>query len=204
VRTDVNNWMPLSVSEVVETFSGVPFRWCIAGGWALDLHLGRQSRTHADIDIFLFREDQLAIFNFLSKNWLLYKADHGMLTLWEKGDYLTSVNDVWVSKDKHSPWVFQIMLVDIEHGLWIYKRNRSIRRALRDLCSTTSKGIPYLKPEIQLLYKGGSSEIREKDHQDFIAVLPSLLPQAREWLISSLRTQFPEGHPWIHRMESGG
>ena len=35
--------------------------WCVAGGWALDLFIGEQSRPHSDIDIALFREDQAAL-----------------------------------------------------------------------------------------------------------------------------------------------
>lgn len=46
----------------------------------------------------------------------------------------------------------------------------------------TKEGIPYLKPEIQFLYKGGSSEIRDKDYHDFLTIFPLLTPQARKWL----------------------
>ena len=32
--------------------------WCVAGGWALDLWLGRRTREHADLELVLFRDDQ--------------------------------------------------------------------------------------------------------------------------------------------------
>lgn len=61
----------------------------------------------------------------------------------------------------------------------------------------TTNGLPYIKPEIQLLYKGGSSKIREKDLQDLIHVLPCLDKQEKLWLETSLTKQFPEGHQWL-------
>lgn len=46
----------------------------------------------------------------------------------------------------------------------------------------TSEGIPYLKPEIQLLYKAGSSKVREKDFKDFQTMLPLLSPEEKNGL----------------------
>lgn len=57
MRTDISNWMPLTVSEINEIFSVIPIRWCIAGGWALDLHLRKQTREHSDIDVIITREE---------------------------------------------------------------------------------------------------------------------------------------------------
>ncbi|GGD93792.1 nucleotidyltransferase domain-containing protein [Paenibacillus nasutitermitis] len=202
MRTDIYNWVPITVSEVSGIFSDIPVKWGIGGGWALDLYLGKQSRAHADIDVILFREEQLTAFAYLSKDWILYKAENGKLTLWNEGEFLASTNDIWVCRDDESPWAFQIMFVDTEHDFWIYKREKSIRREVKDIFTETGGGTPYLKPEIQLLYKGGSAEIREKDQKDFLKVWPSLLPQAKEWLKSSLNIQFPNGHPWADSIEN--
>src|SRR5688500_15886359 len=35
-----------------------PGRWGIAGGWAIDLFLQRESRPHSDIDVAVLRADQ--------------------------------------------------------------------------------------------------------------------------------------------------
>lgn len=37
----VGTWEPLSPAENAIELGGVPCRWWIAGGWAIDLHLGR-------------------------------------------------------------------------------------------------------------------------------------------------------------------
>ncbi|MCR8985466.1 hypothetical protein NW801_10430 [Brevibacillus laterosporus] len=197
LRTDIDNWMPVTVSRIYEVFSEIPIRWCIAGGWALDLHLGNKSRQHSDIDVIVIREDQLAAYQSLKRDWTLYKAKDGKLMIWEEGEFLKSTNDVWVSKNNNSPWAFQIMLIDIEESYWIYKREKSIKRAINEIFLRTPEGIPYLKPEVQLLYKAGSSQVREKDYNDFQTILPILSLQEKEWLKVSLKQQFPEGHAWI-------
>lgn len=79
----------------------------------------------------------------------------------------------------------------------MYRREPSIRLEKAKVFRQTTNGIPYIKPEIQLLYKGGSSKIREKDLQDLINVLPRLDKQEKQWLEASLNKQFPEGHHWL-------
>lgn len=197
MRTDLSNWTPLTVSEITRVFSDIPIRWCVAGGWALDLHLCRQTRQHSDIDVIITRDEQLIAYKYLSRDWMLYKAQDGMLDLWENGEYLDSTEDIWVSKSSEMPWAFQIMIIDTEENSWIYKRDRSIKRPIDEIILKTKEGIPYLRPEIQLLHKAGGSQVREKDYIDFKTMLPSLLQQEKEWLKFSLNRQFPQGHDWI-------
>lgn len=58
-------------------------------------------------------------------------------------------------------------------------------------------GETFLRPEIQLLYKGGSPKVREKDFKDLQVMLPYLLPEQRDWLKMTLNRQFPTGHSWL-------
>ena len=44
-----------SVNDLMTDFEG---SWCIAGGWAIDLYLDKETRTHGDIEVLVFREDQ--------------------------------------------------------------------------------------------------------------------------------------------------
>lgn len=46
-------WEPFSPAEAARELDGMPCRWWIAGGWAIDLNLGRQSRAHADGKILM-------------------------------------------------------------------------------------------------------------------------------------------------------
>ncbi|MFS0723068.1 nucleotidyltransferase domain-containing protein [Paenibacillus sp. 1P07SE] len=197
MRTDIENWRPLTVAQINAMFAGIPARWYMSGGWALDLHVGKQTRTHSDIDISIIREEQLIVYQHLARDWRLYKAEDGKLELWEEGEFLEATSDVWISKSGDAPWAFQLMIIDRIDNTWIYKREPSIRKPMDDIVLKTAAGIPYLRPEIQLLYKGGSSQIREKDHQDFRMMLPLLEPQEKDWLKRSLMSQFPQGHAWM-------
>ncbi|MEH7009772.1 hypothetical protein V7087_02990 [Neobacillus niacini] len=197
MRTDIDNWKPLSVSSIVNVFSKMPITWCIAGGWALDLHVGRNSREHSDIDVLITRKELLIAYQWIQKDWTLYKAEDGKLLHWVDGEFLKSTRDVWVSRNHVAPWAFQIMIIDSKDGNWIYRREKSIKRAMNEIILKSPDGIPYLKPEIQLLYKAGSSKIREKDFQDLQTMLPILSTQEKEWLTLSLKKQFPDGHTWI-------
>src|SRR5438874_1630364 len=52
---------PDPFSELRETtglMSGFGKPWLVAGGWALDLYVGRSTRRHNDVDLAIFREDQ--------------------------------------------------------------------------------------------------------------------------------------------------
>ena len=51
----------------------------MAGGWAIDLFLGRETRNHQDIDIAIFREDQFELRRHLA-NWKWEKTVNGTLS----------------------------------------------------------------------------------------------------------------------------
>jgi hypothetical protein len=57
-------------------------------------------------------------------------------------------------------------------------------------------GVPYVRPELTLLFK--SRHRRERDEVDFEAALPLLDAAARTRLVAWL----PEDHPWRNRIES--
>lgn len=62
-------------------------------------------------------------------------------------------------------------------------------------------GLPYLAPEIQLLYK--SKAPRERDEMDFAQTRPLLAPDARRWLRDALELANP-GHTWIAALRTSG
>ena len=75
---DLGEWKPLRPEQVRPRLAAVGVPWWIAGGWALDLHLGRQTRPHADLDVGLLRADQQAVFEALA-DWELFVACDGTL-----------------------------------------------------------------------------------------------------------------------------
>lgn len=172
--------------------------WWIAGGWALDLHLGLQTREHGDLDIGIAKRDQLRVQRGLAGAWQLHKTHQPGLAPWPEGEALEEpVHDVWARRDDSSPWAFQLMLVDVEGDEWVYRRLPAIRLPLAGVIARTREGIPYLRPEVQLLYKGGSSARRPRDLEDLRRVKPSLSAAETQWLRAALAHQFPGGHEWL-------
>jgi hypothetical protein len=198
--TDLShNWQPLQPDEVQELLKDLPAPWWIAGGWAIDLFLGRQTRDHLDIDVLILRRDGLALREYLS-GWDLHKAQQPGLKPWAAGEYLpVGVNDVWARRDPSSPWVVEFMLMGTDNDHWVYRRQPEIRGAVSGLGLLSDDGIPYLRPEIQLLYKAKAVP-DAKDRHDFELVVPQLERDSREWLLRALSLQFPRGHQWIDHL----
>ena len=69
---------------------------------------------------------------------------------------------------------------------------------LAQLTCRTPDGVPFLAPEVQLLYKATDAP-RPKDEADLAAVLPRLGAERREWLAAALR-QYRPRHPWLARL----
>jgi len=61
------------ILNVVQVMRGFPARWFVSGGWAIDLFLGEVKRSHADIEIGIYRRDQQALRRQLP-GWSFEKA----------------------------------------------------------------------------------------------------------------------------------
>lgn len=194
----LNQWDSVTPSDVSELFRRFSSGWWVAGGWAIDLHLGRYIRHHDDIDVLLQRRDQVALQEYLD-SWDLHVANPpGRLRPWSPGEYLRRpIQDIWCRPEPESKWRIQIMLIDVEDGDWVFKRDPRIRRSLSEIGLENSDGTPYLRPEIQLLYKAKST--RPKDDVDFAAVLPMLTGEERSWLKSALSVAYGE-HRWMAKL----
>jgi hypothetical protein len=54
-------WEPAQPPEAAAIFAAMPCQWWIAGGFAIELAIGRPVRDHADIDVLVLRPDHLRI-----------------------------------------------------------------------------------------------------------------------------------------------
>lgn len=189
---ELGPWTPLDVGEVAELFEPAPFRWWLAGGHALEAHLHRTWRSHDDIDIGIVRADAPRLFELLT-DWDIHLASDGVLTPWDgrpvDGD-LADVVNLWCRPTADAPWALDVLIGEGDSGEWIYKRDWSVRRGWDDTVLRTSDGVPYLAPEVQLLFKSRSA--RPKDEVDAGAVVPALVADRRSWLAN----QLPADHVW--------
>jgi hypothetical protein len=63
-----------------------------------------------------------------------------------------------------------------------------------DVWDLSTEGVPYLIPEIVLLFK--AKHTRPKDRADLDAVLAMLVEPRRAWLHAAVEQVHPE-HPWL-------
>jgi hypothetical protein len=104
-----------------------------------------------------------------------------------------TVHSIWCRPSGSDHWVIEILLEDRDEAHWTYRRDPRIRRPVTQVFARNNAGLPYLRPEIQLLYKSKSP--RPKDSTDFAAAWPFLDSEAKTWLASAVRSASP-ACPW--------
>ncbi|WP_336825366.1 nucleotidyltransferase domain-containing protein [Sporosarcina sp. USHLN248] len=178
--------------NVAEQMSSYNQPWGIAGGWAVDLFVGRKTRGHEDIEIAVFRDDQHILKNFLD-GWTFEKVVSGELRPLGEEFLQLPIHEIQAVHERSGNRL-EILLNEVENGQWIFRREQSISFPQQQLFKVTSEGIPYLHPAIVLLYKAKMS--RQKDDADFFAVKDLLEKADRKFLQKSLEVHVP-GHRWI-------
>jgi hypothetical protein len=194
IPTATGRWQASEPSEVPGWLGRDSRAWWIAGGWALDLYLGRPSRPHADLDIGVPRRDIGEVLLRLDQ-WDIHEATDGILTPLEPGKLpRPEVNSLWCRRRGAADWNFEILLDEVVGKTWVYRRDPRITRPMGDAVKRAKDGIPFLAPEIQLLYK--AKTVRARDRLDFRHVSPRLDAPGRHWLKNALELSAPS-HEWI-------
>ncbi len=187
---ELGPWEPLGLAEIVDLFVGAPFRWWIGGGLALELHVGRSWRGHSDTDLGLLRSDVRDLDAVLT-GWDVHVASAGRLTTWNgvsaRAD--RNENNLWCRRDPDSPWSLDVTVGDGDEDFWIFRRDPRVRVPWAEAVLTRGD-VPYLAPELQLLFK--SRDLRPKDDVDAREVIPELEPERRDRLADLLAVD----HPW--------
>jgi len=183
------------VLEVASLMRGFPRPWYIAGGWAIDLFLGHETRAHDDIDIAILRKDQAELRSHLA-TWAFEKVVDGNRVPWAEGERLDPpVHEVHATSATQAPIGF--LFNESSGATWRFRRNPVITRSLDHIGMQTSAGVPFLVPEIVLLFKAKGPG--PKDAHDFDLVQVRLSAGPRRWLKNALETCH-SGHPWIDRL----
>ncbi len=171
--------------------------WYISSGWALDLFLGHATRVHHDVDVVVSRTDQLALQHYLTtRGWKLVTPLDGRLEPWPLHMFLELPRH---QVHAHRDGAFiDFLLSDIQHSVWQYRRNLAVSRTVDRMYLQTDEGVPFLAPELALLYKSKntSNKERKQDQADFERVSVRLEPERRAWLRWALLATDPS-HPWI-------
>jgi hypothetical protein len=186
-------WEPTHPRAAPELLARLTCPWWIAGGWALDLFIGRQSRPHRDLDVGILRRDAPRVIAALP-DWEFFAARDGTLRRLENRAPEPQVNSLWCRPQGASRWVLELLLDDCDGDVWVFRRRRDIRRPLAAAIRFDRTRIPYLAPEIQLLYK--AQRPRPEDEADFREVAPRLDEGGRSFLHDALAGIDPH-HPWL-------
>ncbi|MCD1259907.1 hypothetical protein B5M42_013805 [Paenibacillus athensensis] len=165
--------------------------WAIAGGWSIDMFIGKVTRHHDDIEIIVFRQDQLSVQMHLA-GWIFKKVENGIVSPWNIGEMLLPpVHETYAEKDGEK---IEILLNESDGDHWVYRRDARITREFKKTILFSSQGIPFLCPEITLLYK--SKNPRLKDTNDFYNTFNHMGSDQKNWFSESLRILYKE-HTWL-------
>jgi aminoglycoside-2''-adenylyltransferase len=194
-----HRWEPLGLEELKQLLAPVSAPWWLAGGRGLDLFIGHETRTHVDIDIAVLRRDQQAFREALGK-WDVQIAHAGEFIPWKRGEAITNPehHEIWARESKDGPWRLELLLEESDGKRWRFRRNERIGLNVADLGRSDASGIPFIRPEVTLLYKSKSP--RPVDETDFLYLLPRLDVAQKGWLVGGLYTIDPT-HRWIERLK---
>ena len=193
-----HRWEPLTPAQATERLKGLDVPWWIAGGWALDLYMGRQTRSHGDLDLAILRGGEAALRRQL-RGWELFIADVGMLTPWMEGEpFPAERHAIWAREPGRDAFQLEIAVEQRDADRWTYRRDPRIGTHVEDIGRFTNDAIPYIRPDIQLLYK--SKNARPVDESDLLTVLPRLDAAQRATLSAWISAGDPT-HRWLTRLK---
>jgi Aminoglycoside-2''-adenylyltransferase len=189
------------IQAYADMMRGYAGPWYVAGGWAIDLFLGRVTREHADLEVAVLRRDQEVLRAHMA-GWRLHKAVQqdgaGAWVPWVADERLElPIHQVMAQRDDGEPREVEFFLVEAADGQWRFRRNQAIRRPEAEMGAMSSRGIPIVAPEIMLAYKAKAT--RPKDEHDFTLAHELLSADQRAWLKATLSVCHPD-HPWIARL----
>ncbi len=202
--------------EIAALMQGFDRPWYVAGGWAIDLYLGRVRRRHKDVDLSMLRRDQLAIQAYLmqrgftSMEKIVGEANERQP--WPPGEELEpDTFQVFVELGSDGFAEFELLFGPTEGDEWLFRRNHQIRRPLSKLGMISEVGVPFLSPEIVLLFKSRHVhkppadldakhvQFQSNDEADFQEVRETLNEEQRTWLKNAIELCYP-GHRWLDQL----
>lgn len=194
--------------------------YAVCGGYAIDLFLGRKTRPHKDLDVAVFWEDRDRIVQFmLQAGWLVFEPYGGryLHRIRSVTDQKRIRNNIWCVAPENGHYKFsrrgmglfavrqddaeqetldfvEFLFNRREDGCFLYARDPAVRLDLKKAIRQAGK-LPYLTPELVLLYK--STSLQNPDYAlDFANTLPQLEAEEQSWLQNALTIQHGETHEW--------
>lgn len=189
-------WAAWSPAEVARRLANVTVPWCITAGWALELFTDAAHRVHCDIEIAVPADQFAPIADALPGfEWDVVGDGH----VWPFPRGHTAHFQTWLREPSTGAYRLDVFREPTIAGRWACRRDVSITLPYDELILRNEDGIPYVIPEVALLFK--AKHLRPKDRADFRHVLPALdisrRSRLRLWL-----TRVHPGHPWITELDA--
>jgi hypothetical protein len=167
-------WDAWGPGEVAGRLGGVGVPWCVVAGWALDLFRGERTREHEDLEIAVPARG----FDLIRTAFADFELDVvGSGHRWPLDSPAFEVmHQTWVREPDTGVYRLDIFREPHDANIWICRRDDRIRLPYDQIILTSPDGVPYLVPEIVLLFK--AKHDRPKDNADFTGVLPTSPPPA--------------------------
>lgn len=215
------------LNQLNDYLKNINIDYAICGGSAIDLFVGRKTRPHKDLDVAVFGEDRDKIVLYmLEMGWNIYEpcGCEYLHKITDVADQKRIKTNIWCVKPSSSHYRFtdhghkmyaveqdgmeqenldfiEFLFNKRKDGNFLYSRNNEIHRNMEKAILLSETNIPYLAPEIVLLYK--STALYNPEYkQDFDVALTKLDTNSREWLKNALVCMFPEGHEWFNKISA--
>jgi hypothetical protein len=195
--------VPIQLTRTRKVMTGYQHDWYLCGGWAVDAWLGKQTRTHLDVDIAVFHDDQDALYEHLN-GWDLIGHDPNVPDdspdPWN-GRHLDIPAHIHANTAAMHGVELDIQINATLGGRWVCRKEPLIVHNLSRQTASPWQ-LPTAPPELVLFYKAGGNlaadqlnQLRQHDEQDFRALIPSLTDEQHRWLRTSINRVHPN-HPW--------
>jgi hypothetical protein len=190
-------WDPWRPADIARLLAGVTVPWYVAGGWAIDLFIGRQTREHGDLEIAIPASAFPTIRSVLAD----YEFDVvGSGQRWPLDSPAFDVmHQTWIRERDTGVYRADVFREPERDAAWVCRRDESISLPYENLIRRTGDGIPYLAPEVGLLFKAKWAA-EPKNQADFAATAGLLGEDAAGWLRWALQRVHP-GHAWIEALD---
>ena len=184
-------WDAWTPSELAQRLSTVTAPWCVAAGWALEFFAGEVIRDHDDLEIAVpaARFDEI-MDAFPGCEWDVV----GDGRVWPFPEQSANQHQTWLREPGSGRYRLDVFREPHTGDRWVCRRDASITLPYRELILRTSDGVPYVVPEVALLFK--AKHLRDKDQADFHRVLP-MMDLARRSRLTGWLSQVHPDHPWI-------
>jgi hypothetical protein len=193
VHWDAADWQPFRPEDAARRLDGLDVPWAVAAGWAIDLFVGRERREHEDLEVAIPAGAVYEVAERFSDLALWVPVGGGMLEPLADAD-LEETHQTWALDAAANEWRIDLFREPAANGEWVCRRDARIRLPYAELIERSAGDIPYVRPEVVLLFK--AKQARPKDESDLAAVLP-LLDVSRKRLLAEWLELVHPGHFWL-------